>query len=147
MFGVAAVIATKAYKWIAPILLGRRKGETLPERVKRVADDQERDRIKQRALNMGRERALHVRSINVGVLFAFMVLVGTVLPRVGFPCKQEVVLAFGAYVIVGYLAGLLFKVVPAEAMAGLNWNSRLDVRLYYVWLWPLNVYKRITRKH
>jgi hypothetical protein len=72
------------------------------------------------------------------VLFAFMVLVGTVLPRVGFPFKQEVVLAFGAYVIVRYLADLLFKVVPAEAMAGLNWDSRLDVRLYY---------QVITRKH
>ncbi|AKK25101.1 hypothetical protein [Pandoraea oxalativorans] len=147
LFGVAAVFATKAYKWIAPILFGRRKGETLPERVKRVAGDQEQDRLKQRDLNMGRERALHVRSVNVGVLFAFMVLVGTFFPRVGFPFTHEVLLAFGAYVIVGYLAGLLFKVVPAEAMAGLNWNSRLDVRLYYVWLWPLNVYKRITRNH
>ncbi|VVE59543.1 hypothetical protein [Pandoraea sputorum] len=76
-----------------------------------------------------------------------MVLLGTVLPRVGFPFKQEVVPAFGANVIVGYLAGLLFKVVPVEAMAGLHWNSRLDVRLYYVWLWPLNVYKQITRTH
>ncbi|SEK02470.1 hypothetical protein [Paraburkholderia diazotrophica] len=39
------------------------------------------------------------------------------------------------------------KAVRAELLAGLNWNSRLNVRLYYVWLWPLNVIKPIRRKH
>ncbi|EIF32246.1 hypothetical protein BCh11DRAFT_07834 [Burkholderia sp. Ch1-1] len=146
LFAVAAVFATKAYKWVAPFLFGRRKGESLPAHVQRVVDEHEQERLTQRDLNMGRERALRVRFVNVGVLLAFMVFIGVCLPRVGFQITNQAVLAFGAYVLVGYIACLLAKVVPAEAMAGLNWNSRLDVRLYYVWLWPLNIVKRITRQ-
>ncbi|KGD42888.1 hypothetical protein [Burkholderia pseudomallei] len=146
LFAVAAVFATKAYKWIAPLLFGRRKGESFPEHVQRVVNEKEQDRLKQRDLNMGRARALRVRLINLGVLFGFLVLVGVCMPRVGFAVTNQAVLVFGAYVFVGFIACLALRVVPAEALAGLNWNSRLDVRLYYVWLWPINIIKTITRK-
>lgn len=146
LFAVAAVFATKAYKWIAPLLFNRRKGESFPEHVQRVANEHEQDRLKQRDLNMGRARALRVRLINLGVLFGFLVLVGVGMPRFGFAVTNQAVLVFGVYVLVGFIACLALRVVPAEALAGLNWNSRLDVRLYYVWLWPLNIIKTFTHK-
>jgi hypothetical protein len=147
LLAAAAVIATKLYKWVAPFLFARRKGESLPEQVQRVVDEHEQHRLAQRDLNMGRERALRVRFVNVGVLFTFMILISISFPRIGVQLTNQAVLAFGAYVLVGYVVCVLAKVVPAEAMAGLNWNSRIDVRLYYVWLWPLNIVKRLTRKH
>jgi hypothetical protein len=146
LIAIVAVFATKIYKYVAPYLWGRRAGESMPEHLTRVAGEQQQESIKQRDLNMGRERALRVRSINVGVLLAFMVLMSISL-RFGIQTTNHAVLLFAGYVLVGYIACLLARVVPAEAMAGLTWNNRFDVRLYYVWLWPLNVFKSITHKH
>ncbi|OED09667.1 hypothetical protein [Burkholderia sp. A2] len=143
---VAGGFATAIYRRIAPYLF-RRHGEAMAARLARVASEQEQAALKQRDLNMTRGRALRVRLTNVGILLGFLLIVGFATPRLGFSTTNSAVLTFGAYVLVGYIAVLLARVVPSEALQGLNWNSRIDVRLYYVWLWPLNVFKTVTAKH
>jgi len=143
---VAGGFATAIYRRIAPYLF-RRHGEAMAARLARVASEQEQATLKQRDLNMTRSRALRVRLTNVGILVGFSLIVCLLTPRLGFAITNNAVLTFGAYVLVGYIAVLLARVVPAEALQGLTWNSRIDVRLYYVWLWPLNIFKTVTAKH
>ncbi|KAA0073149.1 hypothetical protein CIW54_27930 (plasmid) [Paraburkholderia sp. T12-10] len=143
----AAIVATVIYRKVAPYLWGRRKGEPVLAHVQRVAEEQEQDAIKQRDLNMTRQKAIRVRAINAGVLIGFMCLSSYLLRRVGFEVTNSAILSFGGYVVAGLVACSLARAIPAELFAGLSWSSRIDVRLYYVWLWPLNVIKAIRRKH
>jgi hypothetical protein len=143
----AAIVATIAYRKLAPYLRGRMKGEPVLDHVQRVAHEQEQYRLRQRDLNMTRQKAVRVRAINAGVLIGFMCLASYLMRQAGFQVTNNTILSFGVYVVIGLLACSLAKAVPAELFAGLNWHSRIDVRLYYVWLWPLNVIKAIRRKH
>ncbi|MDP9158571.1 MAG: hypothetical protein M3O74_30545 [Pseudomonadota bacterium] len=92
-------------------------------------------------------KALRVRVINTAVMLGFLSFVSFIGPRIGHEFMGDAVLYFGGYVLVGLVVCSIFKVVPAEQFAGLTWNSRIDVRLYYAWLWPLIVIKAIRPKH
>ncbi|MPW23915.1 hypothetical protein GCT13_46415 [Paraburkholderia sp. CNPSo 3157] len=83
---------------------------------------------------MTRQKALLVRSTNIAVLMGFMCFAAYVAPKIGQEFTTSSVLCFGAYVAIGLVVCPVARAVPAELFAGLNWNSRLDVRLYYVWL-------------
>ncbi|QPQ89152.1 hypothetical protein I6H08_38800 (plasmid) [Burkholderia gladioli] len=143
----AAIVATITYRKLAPYLWGRMKGEPVLDHVQRVAHEQGQYQLRQRDLNMTRQKAVRVRAINAGVLIGFMCLASYLMRQAGFQVTNNTILSFGVYVVIGLLACSLAKAVPAELFAGLNWHSRIDVRLYYVWLWPLNVIKAIRRKH
>ncbi|SEF11226.1 hypothetical protein SAMN02787142_7665 [Burkholderia sp. WP9] len=143
----AAIAATAVYRKVAPYLWGRRKGEPVLAHVQRVAHQQEQYQLRQRDLNMTRQKAVRVRAINAGVLIGVMCLASYLMRRVGFEVTNNTILSFGGYVVIGLLACSFAKAVPAELFAGLNWHSRIDVRLYCVWLWPLHVIKAIRRKH
>ncbi|CAI8697170.1 hypothetical protein [Burkholderia sp. IT-111MI5] len=143
----AAIVATIAYRKLAPYLWGRIKGATVLDHVQRVAHEQKQYQLKQRDLNMTRQKAVRVRAINAGVLIGFMCLASYLMRQTGFQVTNNTILSFGVYVVIGLVACSLVRAVPAELFAGLNWHSRIDVRLYYVWLWPLNVIKAIRRKH
>ncbi|WP_410199510.1 hypothetical protein [Burkholderia cenocepacia] len=148
IFIVAASIgATWFYRKIVPYLWSRRKGERTVEHLQRVhAELQEKQAIQQN-LNMTRQQALRVRLINFGIPFAFLCFVAFIGPRISPSFTRAAMLCFAAYLIVGWVACTLAKVVPAERLDGLHWNSRLDVRLYHVWLWPLNVVKALRGKN
>lgn len=143
----AAIVATIAYRKLAPYLWGRMKGEPVLDHVQRVAHEQEQYQLRQRDLNMTRQKAVRVRAINAGVLIGVMCLASYLMRQAGFQVTNNTILSFGVYVVIGLVACSLVRAVPAELFAGLNWHSRIDVRLCYVWLWPLNVIKAIRRNH
>ncbi|MDW9226133.1 hypothetical protein C7S15_0680 [Burkholderia cepacia] len=61
-----------------------------------------------------------------------------------FPTSNLVVY-FVLYVAVGMGCCWWAKVIPDEKFHCLNWNSRLQLRLFYVWLWPINVVRSLMR--
>lgn len=143
----ACIVATLAFRKIAPYLWGRRQDERIIDHLERVRREQKEKHDIQVNLNMTRQKALIVRSTNMAVLFGFMCFATYVAPTISREFTTNSVLCFGAYVSIGLVACSIARAVPAELFTGLNWNSRIDVRLYYVWLWPLNVIKAIRRKH
>ena len=142
----ACIVATLAFRQIAPYLWGRHQGERILDHIERVSREQQEKHDFQVNLNMTPRKALIVRSTNMAVLFGFMCFATYVAPHIGRQFMTDSVLWFGAYVAIGFITCSIAKAVPAELFAGLNWNSRFDVRLYYVWLWPLNVIQAIRRK-
>ncbi|OXJ06658.1 hypothetical protein [Burkholderia sp. HI2500] len=147
IFIVAASIgATWLYRKVVPYLWSRKKGESAVEHLERVRIEQQEKQSVQQNLNMTPKMALRVRLVNFGILLGFLCFLAFIGPRAGHPFMQHVTLYFGAYVIVGWVACALAKVVAAERLDGLNWDGRLNVRLYHVWLWPLNVVKAIRGK-
>lgn len=142
----AAIGATYLYRNVIPYLWSRKEGESIVEHVQRVQVEQHEKRVVQQNLNMTPEMAKRVRLINFGILFGFMCFVALVGPRIGRSFTGTATLYFAAYLIVGWVACAIAKVVPADRLMGLHWNSRLDVRMYHLWLWPLNVMKAIRRK-
>ncbi|MEM5387834.1 hypothetical protein VSR68_30230 [Paraburkholderia phymatum] len=142
----ACIVATIAFRKIAPYLWGRRQGEPILDHIERVSRAQKEEHDFQVNLNMTPQKALLVRSTNIAVLMGFMCFAAYVAPKIGPEFMVNSVLCFGAYVATGLVACSVASVVPAERFAGLDWNSRLNVRLYFVWLWPLNVIKAIRRE-
>ena len=147
LFVGAAIVATLLFGKVAPYLWGRRKGEPVVAHLARAAQEQAEKATIQQNLNMTPQKALRVRVINMAVMLGFLSFVSYIAPRIGHEFMGNAVLYFGGYVLAGLVACSIFKVVPAELFAGLTWNSRIDVRLYYAWLWPLTVIKAIRRKH
>lgn len=146
LFVGAAIFATVLFRKLAPYLWGRRKGEPVAAHLARAAQEQAEKAAIQQNLNMTPQKAFRVRVINMAVMLGFLCFVSYIAPRIGHQFMGNAVLYFGGYVLAGLVACSLFKAVPAELFAGLTWNSRIDVRLYYAWLWPLTVIKAIRRK-
>ncbi|CAB3775057.1 hypothetical protein [Paraburkholderia humisilvae] len=142
----ACITATVIFRKVAPYLWGQCKGETIGQHIERIHREQKEKHDFQFNLNMPPRRALRVRTTNVAVLLGFMCFGAYVAPKIGHEFMSSSVLCFGAYIAIGLIACSLARVVPAELFTGLNWNSRIDVRLYYVWLWPLHVIKTMRLK-
>jgi hypothetical protein len=147
LFAGAAIVATLLFGKVAPYLWGRRKGEPVAAHLARAAREQAEKAAIQQSLNMTPQKALRVRGINMAVMLGFLCFVSYIAPRIGHEFMGNAVLYFAGYVLVGLVVCSIFKAVPAGLFAGLTWKSRIDVRLYYAWLWPLTVIKAIRRKN
>jgi hypothetical protein len=144
-FVVAIVLSAKACQWIAPYLWRERnsKQEDIEFHMRKL----EQYRIKQLYLNMTRRDALRVRMTNVAILIASLCLVGYLTLHAAPVISGTVILVYGIYVVAGYITCELAGVPPTKEMAGLNWKSRMTVRLYYAWFWPSTLAKAMARKN
>lgn len=147
IFLVAAFVATILIRKFGSYLWGRRKGEPIMAYLARARREQEEKEAIQRNLNMNPQKAFHVRLINTAISFGFLCFGAYISPLIGRDVTQLASLCFFGYVLIGLVVCSIIKVVPAALLSGLNWGNRLNLRLYYVWLWPLSVTKAIRRKN
>lgn len=136
--GLAVVAATLIFRFLAPFIGSRRRGETVADHVMRVETEQQERRLFQADLNTSRHEALSIRCINILTAIAAMWLLSR------FPTSYLVVY-FVLYVGVGIALCSWAKVIPQARFDGLNWNSRLQLRLFYAWLWPINIARSFMR--
>ncbi|MCA8058520.1 hypothetical protein [Burkholderia cepacia] len=136
--GMAVVAATVIFRFVLPFIGSRLRGETIADHVARVEREQREKRLFQSNLNTSPQEALSIRLVNFAITLAVMWLLSR------FPTSYLVVY-FVLYVAVGMGFCWWAKVIPAEKFNSLNWNSRLQLRLFYVWLWPINVARSLMR--
>ncbi|MDN7483618.1 hypothetical protein QZM38_22645 [Burkholderia orbicola] len=136
--GMAVVAATVIFRFVVPFIGSRWRGETIADHVTRVESEQREKRLFQSNLNTSPGEALSIRLVNIAVALTVMWLLSR------FPTSYLVVY-FVLYVAVGMVFCWWAKVIPDDKFNGLNWNSRLQLRLFYVWLWPINVARSLMR--
>jgi hypothetical protein len=110
----------------------------MADHVMRVETEQRQQRIFQADLNTSRHAALSIRLINIFVAIAVMWLLSR-------SPTSFLVVYFIVYVGVGMALCSWAKVIPQAQFDGLNWNSRLQLRLFYAWLWPINIARSLRR--
>jgi hypothetical protein len=84
-------------------------------------------------------------TVNLTIIVAFLAMVGYLTPRADSSTTNTIILTCVAYIGSGYAVCRLVKVTPAGWTAELDWSSRVSVRLYYLWLRPLNVTRTKAR--
>ncbi len=136
--GMAVVAATVIFRFVVPFIGSRLRGETIADHVTRVESEQREKRLFQSNLNTSPREALSIRAVNIAIALTVMWLLSR------FPTSYLVVY-FVLYVAVGMGFCWWAKVIPDEKFHCLNWNSRLQLRLFYVWLWPINVVRSLMR--
>lgn len=136
--GMAVVAATVIFRFLVPFIGSRRRGETVADHVMRVETEQREQRLFQADLNASAREGLSIRLVNILIAIAAMWLISH------FPTSYLVVY-FVLYVGVGMALCSWAKVIPQARFDGLNWNSRLQLRLFYAWLWPINVARSFMR--
>ncbi|MFC0695968.1 hypothetical protein ACFQVB_42135 [Paraburkholderia humisilvae] len=146
-FAFAAFYAMKVVRWISPYLCGRRNEMPDAAQIEHIVRESEKYRGKQICLNMTMRDALKVHAVNAVVSIALLCIVGYLVMRAEPSISTAVILAFGAYLAGGYVVCLLVDVVSVDALTGLDWRSRVTLRIYHVWLWPFNVASAMRRKH
>jgi len=136
--GMAVVAATVIFRFLAPFIGSRRRGETISDHVMRVEAEQREQRLFQADLNASPREGVSIRYVNVLIEIVAMWLLSH------FPTSYLVVY-FVLYVGIGMALCSWAKVIPQARFDALNWNSRLQLRLFYAWLWPINVVRSFMR--
>lgn len=134
--GMAVVGATVIYRFIAPFIGSRQRGETVADHIMRIETERREEQVFQSNLNMAPRKAMAIRLTNVAVVFAVMWLLSC------FPANS-LVMSIVMYVAVGLILCSWAKLIPKEKLHGLDWSHRLELRLFYVWLWPINVARSV----
>lgn len=137
--GMAATAATVIFRFVAPFIGSRKRGETLAEHALRVDAEQREERLSQFNLNASPREALAIRLANFAILIAMMWLISR------FPTSYFAV-CFVLYTAFGMAYCAWAKVVPRERFDGLDKSNRLQLRLFYAWQWPIRaVYFALRR--
>lgn len=136
--GGAVVAATLIFWFLAPFIGSRRRGETMADHVMRVETEQRQLRLFQADLNTSRHAALSIRLINILVAIAATWLLSR-------SPTSYLVVYFILYVGIGMALCSWAKVIPQAQFDRLNWNSRLQLRLFYAWLWPIYIARSFRR--
>ncbi|MGZ2747240.1 hypothetical protein [Burkholderia stagnalis] len=89
---------------------------------------------------------LNMRVTNVVVLFGVLLVEGYLAPRLGRAWMSYSQLAFGTYVLIGFVVVRFIAPIPVDFLTTLTLSHRFDARLYYAWWWPVTVLKAVTHR-
>jgi hypothetical protein len=123
---------------IAPHIFGEKKAGTIYEKFIYTLSKEDGKRKFQRALNTTPEKAILIGLVNFGILFAC--LAASVYLKDPDVFKYLIV-----YVMIGLIGNGYLRVVKTVQVAGLNFISRFEIRLFNAWFFPIYIFAALMK--
>ena len=125
----SAICSAFLLRKISPFIFGDKKTGTHYEKFLSTLSEQRADKQFQRALNTTPKKALMIWSVNCAILLFFMAL--SVYLKEPYIFKNVCI-----YAVIGLVCNGLLRVIKANQLIGLNFISRLEIRLFNAWFFP-----------
>lgn len=139
---ILGTISYKISRKIAPYIFTPRRGESILAHIQKVSVENRKKALKQQNLNTTYKKSLLIRITNFSILAAYLV-VNCYLIKKSIHYVEFFSFTYFGYVFFGFVIIRLLRVVPKESLEGLNWNSRTEIYLIYIWSWPFHVFQRV----
>ncbi|WP_126282536.1 hypothetical protein [Burkholderia stagnalis] len=111
--------------------------------IERITREQREEAVRRLQLDI---LPLNMRVTNVVILFGVLLVEGYLAPRLGHAWLGYSQIAFGTYVLIGFVVVRFVAPIPVDFLTMLSLSHRFDAQLYYAWWWPVAVLKAVTHR-
>ncbi|KVC98052.1 hypothetical protein WI77_06945 [Burkholderia ubonensis] len=140
---VVVLLVALLYRQLRSFIRRRKPRESWLGCIERISREQQTEVTRQLQLDIV---PLHMRVANVVILLGFMMVEGYLAPWLGHAWMSYSQIAFGVYVLIGYVVVRFIVPNQVNFITVLTLSHRLDVQLYYVWWWPVAVLKAVIHR-